>query len=335
MIKIVLGEVEKLHLNTYKSSDLAQQYTGKGKLEYSNPIPDISCEGMFQNQFVGTLHRAFRSHNAFTLNPDDIWFVILQGLSNHINLNAEKFRGVMVDFEGQKNILIDHNGLVKGSVDNTWNIIFPQFQEKIASMIKDATIADSIVPTFSTTTELDTICFQIALMDICKSYFTYSIRTMCNIPVINVDGTKEDWIKILDTINIILPQFELGEWLGELNVIINKIVDTFEGNIDTKFFNSIYKFESGSGASLASGWVCDLFPYMLNGKEKLVPKVLKGWRGDIGLDTDQFPPSVCSVPFTWIYYGTEYKMNFYAGFIGIQAIDESLRPAKNYFIGYQ
>ena len=272
MIKIVLGDVEKLQLNTYKSSELAQQFTGKGKLEYNNPIPDLSCEGMFQNQFVGSLHKAFKSHYAFTLNPDDIWFVILQGLSNHINLNAEKFRGVMVDFEGQKNILINHNGLVKGSADNTWNILFPQFQEKIASMIKDASIAESIVPTFSTTTELDTICFQIALMDICKSYFTYSVRTMCNIPVINIDGTREDWVKIIDTINTILPQFELGEWLGDLNVIINKIIDSFEGNIDTEFFDSIYKFKSGSGSSLVTGWVCDLFPYMLGQGKKSCTK---------------------------------------------------------------
>ena len=57
-------------------------------------------------------------------------------------------------------------------------------------------------------------------------------------------------------------------------------------------------------------------------------------RGD-GLDAEQFPPSICKVPFTWIYYGTEYKMNFYAGFVGVMVEDESIRPAKNYFIGYQ
>ena len=335
MPQISLGKAEKISLHTFKANMLAEQYTGKGKLEYCNPIPENSCEGMIANQFVGALHMAFRNHYAVTLNPDDIWFVILQGLSNHINLNSEKYRGVMVDFEGKKDILIDHNGLVKGNPNNTWNVIFPKFQEKITELIKDPNLANLVVPTFSTTTELDTICFQIALMDICKSYFSYSVRTMCNIPVINIFGSKEDWLKIMDTANNILPKFELDEWLKDLNIIIGNIIATYDGNIDEKFFDSIYKFESGSGGSLVSGWVCDLFPYMMVDK-KLVPKVLKkSWRGDIGLDTSHFPPSVCSVPFTWLYYGEKYEMNFYAGFVGIKEEDGSIRACKNYFIGYK
>ena len=65
---------------------------------------------------------------------------------------------------------------------------------------------------------------------------------MCNIPVINIFGSKEDWLKIMDTANNILPKFELDEWLKDLNIIIGNIIATYDGNIDEKFFDIIYKF---------------------------------------------------------------------------------------------
>lgn len=334
MIKIVLGgNIEPIKMNCHPCVDLAYLYTHGKQIEYCNPIGDLSGDVRFQNQYVAAMHHAYSLHNAFTLNPDDIWFIIMQGLSNHINSDPEKYRDVMVDFEGKRKILIEDNSLVKGSIDNNWEILFPQFENHISELIKDKALVDLLVPTFSTTTILDRTCFRISLMDICKGYFSYSVRTMCYVPVINIDGLCEDWIKISDNINNILPLFGMHEWLKELVIILDNIISCYNGVIDAKFFNGMYKYIGGSGTSMVSGWVCDLFPYMLH-KNNLVKKELQKSHKGIGLDTNKFPPSVSSVPFVWEYYGVNYNMNFHAGFIGYNAQGDSIRARKNYFIAY-
>ncbi|RIB10011.1 hypothetical protein C2G38_2207303 [Gigaspora rosea] len=46
------------------------------------------------------------------LGPDDVWLTISQGVSEHINHNAEKFRNRFVKHEGQKELIIGVDGIL-------------------------------------------------------------------------------------------------------------------------------------------------------------------------------------------------------------------------------
>ena len=42
------------------------------------------------------------NHYPIRIKPDDIWLLIVQSFSNHVNANAEKLRHYFVNFEGKK-----------------------------------------------------------------------------------------------------------------------------------------------------------------------------------------------------------------------------------------
>ena len=51
---------------------------------------------------AAAIFQAYNKHQHLCLTPDDIWLTIAQGVSQHINYNAEKFRYSFVNHEGKK-----------------------------------------------------------------------------------------------------------------------------------------------------------------------------------------------------------------------------------------
>ncbi|KAF0488811.1 hypothetical protein F8M41_022176 [Gigaspora margarita] len=58
------------------------------------------------NGFAAAIIHAYNYHQHLCLSPDDIWLAISQGVSHHINYNAEKFRRNFVKHEGQETVSI-------------------------------------------------------------------------------------------------------------------------------------------------------------------------------------------------------------------------------------
>ena len=343
MVKIQISDDVTLAKELPVSSGvrITEKYLKGSKLEWYNKSFDLVFDDDFQNQYIAALHTAFANHHPFVVNPDDLWMLILQGLSIHVNQNSEKFRNLLVDFDGKKEIVVRHDGLIMGDEDNTWSAVFPIFESKITEAIKDENIAKLIVPSFSTTNEIDKTCFRIALMDITKSYFSYVVMTKCGIPIVYIDGDKQDWQKMLESINTLLPQFELSDWAKELSTIIINIINTYEGDVNKDFFQNIYKYQDMSGGDIITGWINDFFPYIVKpswkGEDKIVKKITMtvGYRAG-SLKSANFPSSISSVPFIWDYHGVKHDMNFFAGICGFNETEEgAIRPRKNFFIAYK
>src|ERR1043165_8993393 len=55
---------------------------------------------------------AYNRHQHLRLSPDDVWLTIAQGVSRHINLNAERFRHYFVDNEDKKEIGVMVNDIL-------------------------------------------------------------------------------------------------------------------------------------------------------------------------------------------------------------------------------
>ena len=115
------------------------------------------------------------------------------------------------------------------------------------------------------------------------------------------------------------------------------------GDVDLKFWRSIYKLQGQSGGPIITGWIVAFFPYLkdLQTKEPTVPfkSLLEGSK-DLpemlnqvevqkrgfarGLTMESLPGGLSIAPFRWDYDGTNFDMEFLAGFVGIAQDAESL-----------
>ena len=122
--------------------------------------------------FVSAVNLAYAQHYPLVLSPDTIWMCVTQGLSQHINTNAEKLRNMFVEHEGKKEISVRRDDFVKGSPDNPWPEVFDEFSEQIRKHVGDKTHA-LLTPEFSTTGPTEKAAAQVVLMDSFKKYFSF------------------------------------------------------------------------------------------------------------------------------------------------------------------
>jgi hypothetical protein len=280
---------------------------------------------------VAASHIAFNEHRPLILSPDIIWITLTQGLANHINMNSEELRHHFVKHEGKEKIEVRRDDFIKGSPENAWKEVFPEFSAKIKEHIGEE-FHSAIVADFSTTTNISRVASEIVLMDAMQSYFSFSVKTLCGIPEIRIEGEKEDWVRIRERIHQ-WTKWDLGWWTEHLDDILDKFIASFDGEDHPEFWESFYKINGGSGGPFVSGWINWLFPYLW----KMYPNKRYEKNPFVGRESfelsfsgpteDHFPSALSRVPFVWNYYGTHYPYEFVAGLVGIkQEEDLALRP---------
>jgi len=286
--------------------------------------------------FVNAVYLAFNHHIPLCFGPDDLWNLIAQGVSTHIEQNAEELRDKFVDFDGKKVLRIHRDGFVKGSPNNDWAGCFEEWSSMITDNIgKENT--NNLVPNFSTTGHLERALHELTLMDCMKSYFDFRCSTCCGISKVKLMGTLEDW-KALQEMVSNLRQYDLDWWIDHLQPVVDKIVKTYEGEQDSKFWYTIYKKYSthGSGASTyVTGWITTFFPYIKKNKRRQFPDLeeLKKGRNSGSIEIYDVPNNVTSTPFVWEYLNAEIPMNIYGGFAGCVMDGEYIRPVLAWGVG--
>lgn len=273
------------------------------------------------NGLVSLAEKAFNSHYPLVLSPDAVWLTIAQGLSQHIDQNAEELRNQFVDFDGKETISIYRDGFLKGSNENDWPGAFDEFSEKIGEFIGKK--RNLIVGDFSTTGPVEKAASEVALMDAMKNYFDYKCYTCCGISRVTLEGTTADWESIRDKTRV-LSEFDLQWWTEHLLPILDQFIDSSKGKVDEDFWRSIYNQNYGSGAHGFSGWVKNFYPYLSTGKETARNAYLG--TNNTKIEHDDLPPPISKVPFTWVYYEQEFEMEFVAGIVGLkQDKDKSIK----------
>lgn len=269
---------------------------------------------------IAGIHMAYKHHYPLVLSPDMFWLLILQGLSIHVNQNAEAMRKMFVDFEGKKEIEVRNDELIRGCLESTWEIVFPVFSDKIRGYIGDEN-HDNIIVVFSTTGHVEKVATQISLMDTMKSYFDYKVCTLCGIPSVQLEGTMYDWERLRDKTEQLSNAYDLSWWTDNIIPILDKIVRNAEGKDDPYLWSNIYKQTGGSGGPFISGWITQFLPYlectearMLVSNKYLGKDMSNGWGGLTNYD---LPSGISNFPFIWEYYDQKINMEFVAGFAGV------------------
>eukprot|EP01083_Nonionella_stella_P274147 930508_1 len=195
---------------------------------------------------------------------------------------------------------------------------------------------------FSDSTIIDKISNKICVMDICKNYFEYEMICVpgCGFPKMTLSGNKNDWIKLKEKIEILLTKKvtkRWGEkWKESLLPLLDKFIDTFNGNIDCLFWNSMIKsgvtveeLDSSGGPMYSrdywfSGWFNILFPYICTDDGQFIDnKFCVGYSmnddyvksgienaGFIGNDIKVYPIGLSSAPVKTKYIDAQTKQEY-------------------------
>jgi len=216
--------------------------------------------------FFSTILACYNNHWTLRTSPDDWWNVIVKTVANAVDTNGDKkpVREFFVDHQGKKTIEV----ILPGRLDNVdYKWLFDQFSEGIRENIKTPGYVDLMEADFTTTGPNQLIASQIMVMSSMQKYFEYCCGTRCGIPGVEMKGTEQDWIKMItDTKKLdkllvpILEDIGLEEWFRKTIAMLQKLLETFQGNPDTKWWSHILSFNRtyGSGARRWwSGWMID------------------------------------------------------------------------------
>jgi hypothetical protein len=208
---------------------------------------------------------SFIDHCPIKVSPNVIWQLILNAFSRHVDNNSEKLRNKFVNFEGIKDLNVVKVGTLKDIYKYEKEII-EELVQKISQNV-GSQLVDVLTPNFSTTTNESLIAGKVSLMSAFKRYFRYhGSMLVCGIPYILLEGTLEDWEKILEKLKF-LSKYEFSNKKMEKD--IEEIIKTKKGKINLDFWRKIImetKKEDGDwkgcgseGEDKITGWICDFY----------------------------------------------------------------------------
>jgi hypothetical protein len=217
----------------------------------------VVCDTM--HPFATAAHDAFYGHLPLVIRPDDVWFCIAQGFAAHVNLHAEALRDRFVRHQGRQRLTVRREDFVLGA-ENPWPEVFAEFSTQIGEHV--GKLRNLVGARFTTTTDVEIAAFDVALMDTFQGYFEYELICGCGIPQITLLGTPADWISMIPRVQQ-LAEYGLEHWTRALLPIMDELVNTAAGQVDREFWQSMFRYQSGSGPAEMTGWIHTLFPYVI------------------------------------------------------------------------
>ena len=281
---------------------------------------DINRNLAFINKNVPLLNGFFQAHinhYPIRIKPDDIWLLIVQAFSNHVNANSEELRKYFVNFDGKKTLTVRYNIDPKDVNKKILEDFSIQINKEMEKYLGKE-IMENLTPNFTTTDYDSIIISKLSIMGAFKKYFEYHMSCItCGNPYIILEGTAEDYKKIINKAKN-LRKYKFEWYIDRIIPLIQKMVEAKEGNIDIAHFKNIIHEETSrhvyETTTYLSGWILNFFAYQ---KEdgKIVP--FNDNRINIAL-LDKLANQMLIVPFTIIDEETKvkYLMKYKVGFIG-------------------
>ncbi|MDB5156253.1 MAG: hypothetical protein JWR50_960 [Mucilaginibacter sp.] len=298
----------------------------------SNVTENLVYLGMGTHSFFNGMYHAYAEHRPFTLSPDMIWLIICQGFAEHVNNNSESLRNMFVDFTGKTTLIVQNNKIRLDDPNSPWQEVFPEFSNQISNFTGKA-LTDALTADFSTTTPTTKIASQITALYAMRSYFDFiTLNIGCGIPQVTLEGTPEDWQKVLDKTEV-LRKYKLDWWIDKMEPVLKKIVQASKGKKDKEFWQTMFKYHSlkrYGAPTIIDGWIVKFFPYNNSGHRLNLEALTSG--------TD-LPEEIIKVDLKFL--SADGKGNFvttplelWAGFIGLKQNEDdfTLRPEIGWMI---
>ena len=328
-------------------SFLIDKDTSKYSFDLNRKLTFINSNVPLLNGF----YYAHINHLPIRIKPDDIWLLIVQAFSNHVNSDSEKLRKYFVNFEGKKKLEIIYE------IHNYDNLLLPKkyyedFPEKINNLMKKylgEEILDNLTPDFSTTDYDSMIISKLSIMGSFKKNFDYIFgRIVCGNPYIILEGTEDDYRKILSKAQK-LRKYDFEWYIDRIIPHIEKMIEAKKGNIDIGYFQNIIQEKEeltkhivGCGTVIGkenfiSGWILNFFSHFILNLPSFYDKTyVRFTENSIGINRiKDLAGQMLNVPFKLIDYSTrkEYDMEYKVGFIGCdQNEKDEVYPVQGWIV---
>ena len=325
-----------------KRGGFAEYFSEKSKSEgtngskafyaYSDSISPFVKGSSESPSFFDVVALAYAKHYSLEINPDDIWLMILDGFRLHVKNNREKLKEKFVAPGTDTAVAVMDNSLNLESTHKEWFWTIANLFDSLQAKLPQKT-GIPLKTKFSTTSPVDYNISRTMTMAVASQYYSYYVYTLCGIPTIKVNGTKDDWMLLKDSFNKLADQLDMKWWANGLNPVLDEFVNTFDGKINLKHWKNIYKSfkPEGCGNPHFNGWISRFLPYTKNdnsGEDKYV----KHTNWDEPLDNYNLPKGITFVDIQWSYLGEKIPLKLYTGFIGTQVdtTTNRLKAARGY-----
>lgn len=322
--RLILSDIDSTLDNTEKDSK-----NSPFNIIAQSESPDSLVSFAYNSFFYG-MYQAYAEHRPFILSPDMIWLLISQGFARHINADPEAMRSYFVDYSGKQSLIVKTD---KNIEDPTlsWEKIFPEFTGQIKKQTGDSLI-ELLTCDFSTTTSLEKVASEITIMEATKPYFEFIVmRIVCGIPEITLEGTPQDWEKVLHKAKE-LKEYQLEWWISELEPLLQEFVKASKGNVNKEFWRNMFKYHSQKkygSPNIIDGWIVKFFPYDKEGKRNDLKQLEGG---------NSLPDEIVKVDLKYMEVQNdtviETPLELWSGFIGLKQNNENfaLRPQIGWMI---
>ncbi|KAH7629779.1 hypothetical protein B0T09DRAFT_136393 [Sordaria sp. MPI-SDFR-AT-0083] len=222
--------------------------------------PPFSIVGN-KNGFVHTVIRAWQQDLHLRIRPDDVWLAILTQFSFFVNRNAEALRHLFVSHQGRQEVVVTVDAPSVRAVDV--GAVAQQLAAMVKERLVDPNIADTLLPTFTTTTPHDRDVAAIAFLGVTREYFNSRVRFGCGLPSVTLLGERSDWTDILRRVAWFetLGHKEMDAWTIRLTKVLTYMVASFDSpdGADVKNFwaRTVHEgpAKSSGGIVSLSGWL--------------------------------------------------------------------------------
>lgn len=282
--------------------------------------------GIGAHGLLATVQECFASHRPLVLAPDHVWLCVAQAVGQHVLENAEELRERFVAHEGQRHLDVRRDDFVPGG-DNDWPAALQTFSDALREILGDDHAL--FVNESSTTTIVERSASQIVMMGALQRYFTYSVSSLCGIPSITLEGTSDDWARLVKRVDL-LEGLGLDWWLPTLRRALEHFAKAAAGDAPEAIWRQLYKQEDASGGTYTSGWINALFPLLGDPGDSERNRLVLEPFPEHSLEGNrlrEYGNGLTHAPFTWRLIDRELPMSFVAGFVGTtQDQSGALRP---------
>lgn len=233
-----------------KHSGFSYDYNKRQKaqsLEYvNNSFGDSSH---FHSNYMGYLETAWANHYGVVMTPDILWHTLLSELVLVVGEDPKRFATLFTNKPDEK----QHISI--GYDDPT---IMPL--DRLADEIKKLVPTDSelFLPEFSTSSKSARFARYAAFADLVSPYYSYSIYC-CGIPYVDVRGTPEDYVKIVDNWKKIDALIDVhNEYFANVSSLLERLLNNLES---PEFWKDMFYLKRcGSGSqNEVFGWFTSFY----------------------------------------------------------------------------
>lgn len=220
--------------------------------------------GGIANGFLATILCAYNNHLGLDLDPNDFLGALMNIVSQCINLDPERFREILVDFEGKRELVVE----TPSASNDLWGYVIDKWTEMtVPNDLTAIGVAD-----FSTSTAVHRTCANARYLDCVKEFYDFTRYTKCGIPFVRLYGTADDWSSLKTKVEAVSTMMRpiapmLSEYIDlHLVPVCTNLVRTFvEGPIEDlkTWWGHIISHTQRNGSGLActwKGWAVAWFP---------------------------------------------------------------------------